>query len=96
MPSTGLDHGTGPMQGLDPGALRVFFNQSPWELSPSPPPMPTQLLLTHEADTQMKPRGYGLVLSREQNSQETPPTHSPPSSLRDGAELRRTERACPS
>ena len=94
MPSTGLDQGTGPGWGLGPDALRVFFNQSPWETCRGPPSMPTQLLLTPEANTQKKPAGDYQETPRRQNSQETPLVQSLPTSLRDGAELRR-ERVGP-
>lgn len=93
VPTIGLGHGTGPTQKLHPEALKVF-SQTLWGLSHSPPSMPTLFLVTHEAYTLMKPWGYGLVMSRGQNLQETLPIQSP-TSHRDGAELRRKERLCP-
>lgn len=95
VPSTGLDQGTGPGWGLGPEALRVFFSQSAWEMCLGPASMPTRLLLTPEANTQMKPGGDRQETPRGQNSQETPTVQSLPTSLRDGAELRR-ERVGPS
>lgn len=94
VPSTGLDQGTGPGWGLGPDTLKVFFNQSPWETCRGPSSMPTWLLLTPEANTQKKPAGDHQETPRRQNSQETPPVQSLPTSLRDGAELRR-ERVGP-
>lgn len=91
VPSTGLDQGTEPGWGVGPEALRVFFNQSLWEMCPGPASMPTRLLLTPEVNTQMKPGADRQETPRGKNSQETPTVQSLPTSPRDGAELRREQ-----
>lgn len=90
----GWTKGQGPGWGLGPEALEGLLQPVPFGNMPWPTLMPTWLLLTPEANTQKKPAGDWQETPRGQNSQETTPVQSLPTSLRDGAELRR-ERVGP-